>query len=73
MEISERQVGERGMTPYIEYQPGEPAPSAGSYELINVAGSPVGVQIEMPHGHPFPSAPLGQFWRAVGAERKVER
>jgi hypothetical protein len=48
-----------------EHFPGDPAPSAGTYEQINIFGRPNRVCVDMNHGHPFLQAPVGHTWRQV--------
>jgi hypothetical protein len=48
-----------------EHAPGEPAPSAGTYELLNVFGSPTGLRVYVMHEHPLPAAPKGHSWTLV--------
>jgi hypothetical protein len=52
-----------------EHASGESAPAAGTYEQINIFGHPNGIRVDMNHGHPFPQAPIGHFWRAVKGGR----
>jgi hypothetical protein len=54
-----------------EHAPGDPAPAAGRYEQTNIFGRPNGIRVEMSHGHPFPQAPVGHFWRAVEADDEI--
>jgi hypothetical protein len=54
-----------------DHPPGEPAPSAGTYEQINIFGGPTGVRVDINRGHLLPPAPIGHFWRQVeGANRE---
>lgn len=46
----------------LEHDPGEPAPTAGTYELVNIFGSPTGVRVEVAHGQALPAAPNGHSW-----------
>jgi hypothetical protein len=48
-----------------EHAPGETAPTAGTYELLSVFGSPTGVRVDLQHGHPMPEAPRGHTWTLV--------
>ena len=45
-----------------EHAPGETAPAAGTYEQLNIFGRPTGIWVNVAHGHPLPSAPLGHNW-----------
>ncbi len=45
-----------------EHGPGEPAPTAGTYELVNIFGSPTGVRVDVAHGQSLPPAPHGHNW-----------
>jgi hypothetical protein len=53
------------MTGRLEHTPGEPAPAAGTYEQLNIFGQPSGIRVDVSHGHPFPSVPVGHSWRSV--------
>jgi hypothetical protein len=53
------------MAPQTEHSPGDPAPSAGGYERINIFGHPNGIRVDIAQGHPLPAAPIGHFWRQV--------
>jgi hypothetical protein len=53
-----------------EHSPGEPAPSAGTYEQLNVFGRSNGIRVDMNHGHPFPQAPVGHTSRSVEGDRE---
>jgi hypothetical protein len=46
----------------LEHSPGDAAPAAGVYEQLNIMGSPTGIRVNLAHGHPMPSAPLGHYW-----------
>ena len=49
-----------------EFAPGEAAPIAGIYELLNIFGSPTGLRAEvMDRGSPLPPAANGQTWRLI--------
>ncbi len=50
------------MTERPEHAAGEPAPAAGTYEQLNIFGSPTGVRVKMTRGHPLPAAPRGHNW-----------
>jgi hypothetical protein len=45
-----------------EHTPGETAPASGTYEQLNIFGRPIGIRVNVAHGHPLPSAPLGHNW-----------
>jgi hypothetical protein len=45
-----------------EHAPGDLAPVAGTYELLNIFGSPTGIRISVGRSHPFPAAPSGHNW-----------
>jgi hypothetical protein len=53
------------MTQQPVHPPGQPAPTSGTYEQMNVFGSPTGVRVTVMHGHPLPAAPIGHGWSAV--------
>jgi hypothetical protein len=53
------------MTQQPVHLPGQPVPASGTYELMNVFGSPTGVRVNVVHGHPLPSAPVGHSWAVV--------
>jgi hypothetical protein len=44
------------------YIPGQSAPASGTYEQINVFGSPTGVRVTVAEGQPLPTAPVGHNW-----------
>jgi hypothetical protein len=46
-----------------QYMPGEAAPEAGTYELLNMMGSPTGTKISINAGVAFPAAPFGWTYR----------
>ncbi len=48
-----------------EFVPGEPAPSFGLYQELNVFGTPTGKVIVMVQEETFPTAPRGFKWRAL--------
>jgi hypothetical protein len=50
------------MTRRPVHVPGQPAPAPGTYEQINVFGSPTGVRVDVAHGQPLPAAPIGHGW-----------
>jgi hypothetical protein len=43
----------------------------GVYEQMNVFGSPTGIRVRVPRGHPLPRAPQGHGW-AVHEEHEEE-
>jgi hypothetical protein len=45
-----------------EHGLGETAPVAGTYEQVNIFGRSTGIRVNVAHGHPLPSAPLGYNW-----------
>ena len=53
------------------HPPGHPAPATATYEQVNVFGSPTGIKIRVPRGHPLPKAPVGHGW-AVAEEHPEE-
>jgi hypothetical protein len=48
-----------------EHRPGEAAPAAGTYEQLNIFGSPTGIRVSVAHGQALPPAPIGHFWAAA--------
>jgi hypothetical protein len=46
----------------LEHKPGEDAPTAGTYELLNVLGAATGIEVALLRGDPMPTAPHGQTW-----------
>ena len=42
--------------------PGQSAPVSGTYEPINIFGSPTGVRVTVAQGQPLPTAPVGYSW-----------
>jgi hypothetical protein len=50
------------MTRPSVHVPGQPAPASGTYEQINVFGSPTGVRVTVAQGQPLPMAPVGYSW-----------
>jgi hypothetical protein len=53
---------EEDLAQHPEHAPGEAAPVAGTYEQLNIFGRPTGIRVNVRHGHPLPSAPLGHNW-----------
>jgi hypothetical protein len=53
-----------------DHASGEPAPTTGAYEQVNMFGQPNGIPIDMSHDEPFPRASLGHFWRAVERDER---
>jgi hypothetical protein len=51
---------------------GHPAPASAIYEQVNVFGSPTGIRVHVPHGHPLPEAPIGHDW-VVAEEASEDR
>ena len=45
-----------------QLQPGSPAPASGRYELLNVFGSPSGMQVMLQAGEALPPAPYAWAW-----------
>jgi hypothetical protein len=52
-----------------EHAPGEAAPAAGIYEQLNIFGRPTGIRVNVGHGHPLPSAPVGHTWTLADDNR----
>jgi len=48
---------------------GDPAPTAGIYELLNALGLPSGTQQILMQGERFPPAPRAWTWRRVAEMR----
>ena len=44
------------------HPPGHLAPATATYEQMNVFGSPTGIRVRVPRGHPLPDAPIGHEW-----------
>jgi hypothetical protein len=59
------------MTRRPVYVPGQSAPASGTYEQINVFGSPTGIRVDVAHGQPLPAVPVGYGWRI--AENDAEK
>lgn len=55
------------MTDQPTHPPGRPAPVSGIFEQMNIFGSPTGIMVRVPCGHPLPAAPVGHGW-AIGEE-----
>ena len=53
------------------YAPGQPAPASATYEQMNAFGSPTGVKVRVPRGHPLPEASTGFEW-TVAEEHPVD-
>jgi hypothetical protein len=45
-----------------EITPGEFAPEAGTYELLDIFGSPTRLRVTLALGEPLPRAPRGFLW-----------
>lgn len=48
-----------------EVPSGASAPQSGTYELLNVMGTPDGMRVELQKGEASPPAPFGWTWRLV--------
>jgi hypothetical protein len=48
-----------------EYASGAPAPETGTYELLQISGSSVGVHTHVEAGSALPPAPRAWTWRLV--------
>jgi hypothetical protein len=59
------------MPQWPEHSPGDPAPSAGTYEQINIFGRPNGVRVDIAQGHQLPAAPIGHVWRQAEGNDEV--
>jgi hypothetical protein len=46
-----------------ECDPGESAPKPGTYELLNVVGTPTSTRVVVQQGDALPPAPFGWKWR----------
>lgn len=51
------------MTNSNEFEPGSPAPAAGSYEEISISGAPTGMMVYCSKGALLPLMPRGYMWR----------
>jgi hypothetical protein len=58
--------GQGAMAERSEHDPGDPAPTEGEYEMLNIFGSLTGIRVNLMHGHPFPAAPRGHRWTLAG-------
>jgi hypothetical protein len=45
-----------------EHAPGDAAPAAGTYEQLNIFGSPTGIRVNVNYGQPLPPTPRGHSW-----------
>jgi hypothetical protein len=45
-----------------DHSPMDDAPAAGTYEQLNIFGSPTGIRINVRHGQPLPVIPDGHSW-----------
>jgi hypothetical protein len=52
-----------------DHAPGDAAPAAGIYEQLNIFGRPTGIRVNVEHGHPLPSAPVGHNWTLADDDR----
>jgi hypothetical protein len=52
-----------------ELKPGTPAPASGSYEEVNVLGSPTGFVVEVRRDNALPALPRGFTWRLIARPR----
>ena len=57
----------------LEHAPGEAAPVAGAYEMLNIFGQPTGVRVDVAQGDPFPAAPRWHTWRLVEGDAHEAR
>ena len=48
-----------------EFVPGDPAPCAGQYRLLNIFGAPTGQQVSVTTGQTLPPAPYLFRWELV--------
>jgi hypothetical protein len=48
-----------------DHEPGQPAPATGTYEQLNIMGTPTGIRAQVSQGHPLPRAPFCHTWRLV--------
>jgi hypothetical protein len=46
----------------LEHAAGELAPAAGTYEQLDIFGSPTGIRAQVTRGHPLPATPRGHHW-----------
>src|ERR1700759_1471858 len=51
-----------------QHHPGDRAPAADTYELLNVFGTPTGTTVDVGEGDPLPRAPRGYTWRRLTAD-----
>jgi hypothetical protein len=58
-------AGQADMMIHEEFVSGEPAPSFGLYQELNVFGTPTGKVLVMVQEETFPTAPRGFKWRAL--------
>jgi len=48
-----------------DHQPGDPAPSSGDYEELNVFGTPTGRVVAVTKGERLPGTAIGFTWRPI--------
>lgn len=48
-----------------EYRPGASAPQSGTYELLNVAGTPTDTRVRLQAAEALPPAPFRWNWRLM--------
>ncbi len=46
-----------------EHAPGTPATVTGTYQLLDIFGSPTDHRVHLARGEPLPDAPRGHTWR----------
>jgi hypothetical protein len=44
-------------------------PAAGTYEQLNIFGSPTGIRINLRQGEPLPAVPHGHSWVLTGEDK----
>ena len=57
---------------FTEHQPGEPAPSSGAYEELNVFGTPTGKIAVVAKDEKLPAAARGFTWRPLTEHSPAE-
>ncbi len=60
------------MTRRPVHVPGQSAPAPGTYEQINVFGTPTGIRVNVAHGQPLPAAPIGYGWAIVEEDASAD-
>lgn len=68
----ERGTGNLASMAFIEHQPGDPAPSSGEYEELNVFGTPTGRIAEVAKGEQLPASARGFTWRPLAQHSLAE-